>query len=166
MVRKRKPRVPSGGSDQNRGGTTGTRAKKRGVTSCRNSKKVKKIQRKSRRDVGKNRKAKKVILQDGSGFDIQKLLGKTGIEFHLPYRNFTGAGTHLEKRLAQGDRGINRLDEVARQHDIDYSQAKSLKDKHVADRKMIDSIKAFPGKKTLTEKMVKHIMNTKLKLKL
>ena len=94
------------------------------------------------------------------------MISKTGVEFHIPGYQYAGPGTHLEKRLARGDPGINRLDRVAKQHDINYSQAKSLKDKHVADKKMVDSIKAFPGKKTLTEKLVKHIMSAKQKLNL
>ena len=56
--------------------------------------------------------------------DVQKWLGKTGIEFHWPGYQFMGPGTHLEKRLKRGDKGINRMDRIAKQHDIDYSHAK------------------------------------------
>ena len=77
-----------------------------------------------------------------------------------------GPGTHLQKRLKRGDPGINRLDRIAKQHDIDYSKARHLKDKHVADRKMIKAIDHLPGKKNMTEKVVKKIMQTKLKLKM
>ena len=38
-----------------------------------------------------------------------------------------GPGTHLAKRLKRGDPGKNRLHRLAKQHDIDYSQAKTLK---------------------------------------
>ena len=48
-----------------------------------------------------------------------------------------GPGTHLKKILKRGDLGINRLDEIAKQHDIDYSQAKNLQDKWKADAKMV-----------------------------
>ena len=51
-----------------------------------------------------------------------------------------GPGTKLAKRLKRGDPGINRLDRLAKQHDIDYSKAKSLADKHIADRKMVAGI--------------------------
>ena len=77
-----------------------------------------------------------------------------------------GPGTQLKKRLKRGDPGINRLDRIAKQHDIDYSRAKNLKDKHVADRKMIRAIDHLPGRKTLTEKVVKKIMQAKTRLKL
>ncbi|CAH3178425.1 unnamed protein product [Porites lobata] len=55
-----------------------------------------------------------------------------------------GPGTHLEKRLARGDPGINRLDKIAKAHDIDYARAKNLTDKWTADRKMIAKIDKLP----------------------
>ena len=66
------------------------------------------------------------LSQLGRGVDIQKRLGKTGIEFHWPGYQYMGPGTKLKKRLARGDPGINRLDQLAKQHDIDYSKAKNL----------------------------------------
>ena len=59
-------------------------------------------------------------------FDVQKLLTKTGIEFYWPGYQYIGPGTHLEKRLASGDPGINRLDRIAKGNDIDYGKAKDL----------------------------------------
>ena len=104
--------------------------------------------------------------QRGRGIDLQKWLGKTGIEFHWPGYQFMGPGTHLEKRLKRGDKGINRLDRIAKQHDIDYSHANNLQDKWQADSKMIKAIDRLPGKKTMTERMVKKIMQAKKRLKL
>ena len=50
----------------------------------------------------------------------------TPIEYHVPsYQYFT----KLRKRLARGDPGKNRLDRIAKQHDIDYSVARNLRDK-------------------------------------
>ena len=98
--------------------------------------------------------------------DIQKLIEKTGKEFHWPGMNFAGHGTHLEKRLNRGDRGVNRLDEIAQIHDIDYSKAKNLTDKWKADDKMIRAITNLPGKKATQERVVKTIMQAKRKLKL
>ena len=89
--------------------------------------------------------------QRGSGVDIQKWLGKTGIEFHWAGYQYMGPGTKLKIMLARGDPGINRLDKIAKQHDIDYSRAKNLQDKWKADTKMIESINKLPGKKTITE---------------
>ena len=75
-------------------------------------------------------------------------------------------GTKLAKRLKHGDPGINRLDKIAKQHDIDYSYARNLRDKWTADAKMIKAIEKLPGNKTLTERIVKRIMQVKKKLKL
>ena len=77
-----------------------------------------------------------------------------------------GPGTKLEKRLKRGDPGINRLDRIAKQHDIDYSRAKNLQDKWKADEKMIKAIDRLPGKRTMTERIVKKIMQAKKRLKL
>ena len=74
-----------------------------------------------------------------------------------------GPATKLEKRL---ERGINRLDKIAKQHDIDYSHAKNLRDKWKADEKMIKAITKLPGKHTMTEKIVQKIMHAKKALKL
>ena len=104
--------------------------------------------------------------QRGRGFNIQKMLGKTGIEFHWPGYQYMGPGTHLIKRLKRGDPGINRLDRIAKQHDIDYSRAQNLQDKWKADTKMIKAIDNLPGNKTMTERIVKRIMQAKKRLKL
>ena len=115
-----------------------------------------------KRKVQRKRQAKK--RKRGGKLDVQKLLSKTGKEFHWPGYQYMGPGTHLEKRLKRGDPGINRLDRISKTHDIDYSRARSLRDKHKADRKMIKSIEKLPGKKTKTERIVKTIMKAKVKL--
>ena len=76
-----------------------------------------------------------------------------------------GPGTKLKKRLARGDPGI-RLDKIAKQHDIDYARAKNLQEKWQADMKMIAAINKLPGKKTLTERIVRKIMQSKKRMKL
>ena len=121
--------------------------------------------RTTKRKTRKRQRRRKQPIS-GQGLDIQKWIGKTGIEFHWPGYQFMGPGTHLEKRLRRGDAGINRLDRIARQHDIDYASAKNLKEKHVADRKMITAINRLPGAKKLTERIVRKIMQTKVKLNL
>ena len=51
--------------------------------------------------------------------------------------SFIGWGLEqLKKRLVRGDPGIKRLDQIAKQHDIDYARAKNLQDKWIADTKM------------------------------
>ena len=71
------------------------------------------------------------------------MVGKTGIKFHWPSYQYMGPGMKLKKRLAQGDPGITRLDQIAKQHNIDYSKAKAM-----------------------TELIVKGIMQTKKRFKL
>jgi len=105
-------------------------------------------------------------IQRGWGVDIQKWFAKTGIEFHWPGYQYRGLGTKLAKRLKRGDPGINRLDKIAKQHDIDYSHAQNLQDKWKADTKMIKAIDRLPGKKTMTERIVKRIMQAKKRFKL
>ena len=123
--------------------------------------------RKRRHRSSRRRKLKNLKRRHrGRGFDIQKLLASTGKEFHWPGYQYMGPGTHLKKRLARGDPGINRLDRLAKQHDIDYSNAKNLRDKHKADRKMIQGINRFTGNKSMTEQMVKKIMQAKVGLNL
>ena len=121
---------------------------------------------KAKRGAVGNRTKRKKTRQRGYGLDLQKWLGKTGIEFHWPGYQYMGPGTHLKKRLARGDPGINRLDRISKQHDIDYSKSKSLQDKWKADTKMIRAIDKLPGRKTMTERIVKRIMQAKKRLKL
>ena len=89
---------------------------------------------------------------DGSGIDIQKYLSKLG-ELHmrtptLKKYNYCGPGTKLEERLASSDPKIrdpiNNLDSICQRHDIAYSKAQSLKDKHIADDVMLDEISKIP----------------------
>ena len=118
-----------------------------------------------RRDAAPlSRQRRRRSQRGGKLFDVQKLLNKTGMEFHWPGYQYMGPGTHLKKRLARGDPGLNRLDRIAKAHDIDYDKAKDLKDKWEADRKMIAKIDKLPGRKTLTERIVRRIMKTKLRL--
>ena len=110
------------------------------------------------------RRRRRRSQRGGKLFDVQNLLNKTGIEFHWPGHQYMGLGTHLKKRLARGDPSINRLDRIAKAHDMDYDKAKNLKEKWAADRKMIAKIDQLPGSKSLTERIVRRIMKTKLRL--
>ena len=121
---------------------------------------------KKKRAPTRRRRTQRKCTQQGGAVDVQKWLGKTGIEFHWPGYQYMGPGTHLAKRLKRSDPGINRLDKIAKQHNSDYSRAKNLQDKWKADTKMIQAIDCLPGKKTKTERVVKKIMQTKKRLKL
>ena len=118
----------------------------------------------TRRAAPRSRRRRRRSQRGGKLFDVQNLLNKKGIEFHWPGYQYMGPGTHLKKRLARGDPGINWLDRIAKAHDIDYDKAKNLKDKWEADRKTIAKIDKLPGSKSLTERIVRRIMKTKLRL--
>ena len=90
------------------------------------------------------------------GCGRSKLLAKFG-ELHWSGYEYMGPGTKLEKRLKRGDPEINRLNKIAKQHCVDYSHAKNLQDKWKADTKMFKAIDRLPGKRTMTEKIVKKI---------
>ena len=68
----------------------------------------------------------------GCGFLIHA--NKRASELHIPGYQFCSPGTHLEKRLARGNRGINPLDAACREHNIAYSRNKHLIKRHVADK--------------------------------
>jgi len=57
------------------------------------------------------------------------------IELHLPGGyNYCGPGTKLKERLKRGDRGINKLDEACKEHDISYSKHSDSESRSIADR--------------------------------
>jgi len=64
-------------------------------------------------------------------------------ELHIPGYQFCGPRTHLEKRLAKGDRGINPLDATCREHDIAYSRSNDLAERHVADNILATKARKF-----------------------
>ena len=88
----------------------------------------------------------------GGALDIQSHLSKLG-EIHMrtptmKKYNYCGPGTKLEERLTSNDPKIrdpiNNLDAICQKHDIAYSEARSLKDKHKADDVMLDEISKIP----------------------
>lgn len=74
-----------------------------------------------------------MISAYGTGL-FNKTLNALPFEAHIPGYQFCGPGTRLAKRLARGDRGVNRLDAACREHDIAYSRSNDLADRHIADR--------------------------------
>ena len=76
------------------------------------------------RKTSTRRTRRKRPAQRGRGVDIQNRH-----RISLACYQFMGPGTHLEKRLKRGVKGINRLDRIAKQHDIYYNHAKNLQDK-------------------------------------
>lgn len=68
----------------------------------------------------------------GSGI-LNSMINKLPFELHMPGYHYLGPGTKLQKRLERGDKPVNKLDDLAMQHDIAYSKSKNLNDRHAAD---------------------------------
>ena len=120
----------------------------------------------NRRPAQKRRKRRRRQRQRGGRLDAQKWISKLDVEFHPPGYQYLGPGTDLKRRLKRGDPGKNRLDCIAKQHDIDYSKARNIRDKWKADEKMVKSIDRLPGKKSIMERVAKGIIKTKKRLRL
>ena len=95
------------------------------------------------------------------GFKLSSIINRLPFEMHVPGYSYCGPGTRLAMRLKRGDKGINRLDRICKAHDIAYSKARNQSDYAKADVDMIKAIDNLPGKKTLTERMVRRIIKTK-----
>ena len=91
--------------------------------------------------------------------DIHKAIGKLPIipkrGFVLPNMHYCGAYNPLYKQLIYDKNGnilryiqkpTGKTDEICSQHDVDYTLAKNLKDKHIADERMLKAINELPYK--------------------
>ena len=110
--------------------------------------------------------------------DIHKAIGKLPIipkkGFVLPNMNYCGAYNPLDKQLIYDKNGnilkyiqqpSGKTDAICAQHDVDYTLAKNLKDKHIADEKMIKSISELPyNQQQYGTFLVKNIIRSKRKL--
>ena len=79
--------------------------------------------------------------------------------------NFLGPGTHIEERIQRGDPPLDGnygLDFQARIHDIDYMNAKNLKDVRNADKKLIKNIEKSTGSRVM-KTIVKTAIQSKMK---
>ena len=110
--------------------------------------------------------------------DIHKAIGKLPIipkrGFVLPHMNYCGAYNPLDKQLIYDKNGnilkyiqkpSGETDRICSQHDVDYTLAKNLKDKHIADDKMIKAINELPyNQQQYGTFLVKNIIRSKRKL--
>ena len=110
--------------------------------------------------------------------DIHKAIGKLPIipkrGFTLPNMLYCGPYNNLNRQLIYHDKGnilryvqppTGKTDEICAQHDVDYSLAKNLNHKHIADQKMINAINKLPYKeKQWGTFLVKNIISSKKKL--
>ena len=110
--------------------------------------------------------------------DIHKVIGNLPIipkrGFTPPNMNYCGPYNPLNKQLIYDENDnilkyiqnpTGKTDKICSQHDVDYTLAKSLKDKHVADDKMIKAIDELPyNQKQYGTFLVKNIIQSKRKL--
>ena len=110
--------------------------------------------------------------------DIHKAIGKLPIipkrGFVLPNMNYCGAYNPLDKQLIYDKNGnilrymqnpTGETDLICSQHDVDYDLSKSLKDKHLADERMIKAINELPyNQQQYGTFLVKNIIRSKRKL--
>lgn len=75
--------------------------------------------------------------KDKEGYGLIDYIVNKLPEIHIPGYQYCGPGTDLEKRLARGDPGVNKLDQACKDHDIAYSKVKNSKDRREADRALI-----------------------------
>lgn len=91
-------------------------------------------------------------------------------EIHIPGYQYCGPGTELEKRLARGDPGINKLDEACKDHDIAYSECTDTKSRRKADNALVARAfkRVYSQDANLSERaaalLVSGIMSTKMGL--
>lgn len=91
---------------------------------------------KARKNVKKNSRAKtRKTVKRGHGL-LDKIIDRLPFEMHLPKYQYCGPGTKLAERLARGDKGINKLDELCKEHDIAYATYKNSDERYVADKKL------------------------------
>lgn len=97
------------------------------------------------------------------------LINNLPFELHLPGYNYCGPGTNLIEKLSRGVKGINKLDEYCKEHDIAYHKSSNLKDRHKADLVLLKMAKtreiapdASLGEK-FAAKIVSKAMQSKIK---
>lgn len=70
---------------------------------------------------------------------INAVIDKLPFEVHIPGNySFCGPGTKLKERLALGQKGINKLDEACRKHDIIYSLTDNDEKRRLADLQLAE----------------------------
>lgn len=99
---------------------------------------------------------------------VNSIIDCIPFELHLPGYNYCGPGTKLQKRLSRGDKGVNKLDEACKLHDIAYIN-NDFDSRHKADLQLLDMAKkrmhskdAGKGEK-LASWLVSKVMKAKVK---
>lgn len=96
------------------------------------------------------------------------LINHLPFELHLPGYNYCGPGTKLIQRLRRGDKGVNKLDEYCKEHDIAYHKSNNLEDRHKADLVLLNMAKerAVAADASQSEKFAAHLVNNTMLAKI
>lgn len=102
----------------------------------------------------------------GSGL-INSVINRLPVEVHLPGYRFCGPGTKLKEKLVRRERGINKLDELALEHNIAYDKSNKLSDRREADKTLEEQAwNVFKSKNTgLKKKAASWLVTTAMKTK-
>lgn len=119
-----------------------------------------------KKPVNKKKSTRSKSTKQGRGF-FDKIIDKIPVELHLPSYQYCGPGTKLEERLARGDKGINKLDEACKEHDIAYATYKNSSDRSIADKKLgAEALKrAFAKDASFGEKAASLLVSGMMKAK-
>jgi hypothetical protein len=102
----------------------------------------------------------------GAGI-INSLINNIPVELHMPGYEFLGPGTYLDTKLPLSVKPINKLDALARDHDIAYTTNKTVESRKHADDVLIDGawerVKADDS--SLDEKAAAWITTNAMKIK-
>lgn len=98
---------------------------------------------------------------------INATINRLPFEAHVPGYQFCGPGTRLRERLAAGQKGVNRLDQHCREHDIAYDQSNDKSVRHAADRALQKAAmkRVFARDATLGERATAAAVAATMKLK-
>ena len=87
----------------------------------------------------------KTMATDQNDLDIVSALNTIlPFEKHLPGMRYCGPGTRLDLRLDEepypGNEPVDRVDEAALKHDLEYSKYEDLKHRNKADKQMLQDL--------------------------
>lgn len=103
---------------------------------------------------------------EGKGL-VNTIINQLPFELHLPGYNYCGPGTKLRERLIRGDKGVNKLDEYCKEHDIVYMKTQNLEVRHKADKVLMKMAKrrSKSSHASIGEKLAANIVNKAMLMK-
>jgi hypothetical protein len=98
-------------------------------------------------------------------------MDQTDLEMHIPGMSFCGPGTNLTARLENDgktpkkkSKPVDRIDEIALQHDLFYNEHTGARERCAADAEMIRQVREIPNP-TCRERIERAIVITCLSVK-